>query len=1024
MIPQLPRAAAIGALAAIFSAAGALAAPAALPLGPPQLSFAQFGFEEGLSSLSTFDLALDRSGNLWIATQEGLVRFDGARFRTFGTVDGLPAAPVFNVEIDASGAVWAGTLRGLARLEGERFATAHLPGSPVGEAIEALAVDADGALVAGAVGGAYRCGTEGCQRIFETRRGELVAALALDPHTGELWFAGPFGLVRWKDKELERYSEKNGLPSHVTRALLVDRWGWLWIRQPHGLVALDTNEGAIRLEPGVPEAADSSQLFEDSQGTLWATSDRGLFRRDAGRWSKIGADEGLPSDAVTALTEDFEGALWVGTAHDGVARWNGRDRFVRWTRRTGLPSDVVWAVARGRDGTLALGTQSGLALVAPDERTIRTFDRAAGLEGEHVTSLAADADGGYWVGSTGGRLAHVDAAGAITALGRRSGFPADLTVTAIAIGPGDEVWLATSHGLWTGSGPPSRIAFRRVAVPGGPADDPALPPAELFFDLLRTRDGELWAAGRYGLARLRDGAWTRWTARDGLRDDFLLSLDEAGDGGIWIAYREPLGVSELHWAGGAPAWRHYARADGLRHDQATFVRADALGRVWVGTTRGVSVRTANRFVNFGHSDGLAGEDTCSNAFHADRDGTVWIGTPHGALAARISRDALARRPALEARIVSAQLGGVPMSDGAPAITPADRASFEATLAARTFRSPREVEFRYQMSGVDARPIVSTQRNVRYPTLPYGTYRFRVAARLEGEAWGPDAEARFEVQPPWWASVPARFAALLGAALVGLGVDRLRSRRERKARLELEARVEDRTRDLKASREELARKNDELAHLSLTDPLTGLKNRRFAWEMLAEDAARIDREWSAAGEDAEPESRLVFFLLDVDHFKSINDQHGHEIGDEILIEVAERVRNATRLSDVAVRWGGEEFLVIAHDLPRREWAAFARRLREAVARPPYLMSSAVGPVICTASLGYAAYPYDRSANLTWQQVLRLADQALYAVKQCGRNADLGVEPGGQWNGMLPLDLLAAQVANTVHLRWGNVSRFGG
>jgi diguanylate cyclase (GGDEF)-like protein len=224
-----------------------------------------------------------------------------------------------------------------------------------------------------------------------------------------------------------------------------------------------------------------------------------------------------------------------------------------------------------------------------------------------------------------------------------------------------------------------------------------------------------------------------------------------------------------------------------------------------------------------------------------------------------------------------------------------------------------------------------------------------------------------------------------------------------------------------SHEELARKNDELAHLSQTDPLTGLKNRRYAWEYLAREVKRVDREWSAAPPDHEPESRLVFFLADVDLFKAINDLHGHEVGDRILIEASERVREATRLSDVAVRWGGEEFLVVARDLPRSEWSAFAARLRDAISKQPYLPSAEIGPVICTASLGYAAYPFDRSKQFEWHHVLRLADLALYAVKQTGRNADLGVEPGASWSGKLPVDLLAAQAGGSIHLRWSHPTR---
>jgi diguanylate cyclase (GGDEF)-like protein len=843
----------------------------------------------------------------------------------------------------------------------------------------------------------------------------FVAAAALDPTTGELWFGGPFGLVRWRDREIERYDRSRGLPALSTRALLVDRQGTLWIRQVADLVRLDPNDGTLEVVRGLPPAHDTSRLFEDAAGTVWVTSDDGLFHRTADGWRRVGRDEGLAEGATTAIAEDGEGALWIGFAHAGLARWLGRGRFVAWTAASGLPSDTVWAIERDGAGRLAFGTQAGLAVVDAAAERLRTFPGHPLLGNSPVLSLAA-APGGLWAGTATGGLAFVGGDGRIVDAGAASALTDDAAITAILPRADGTVWLATGVGLWRGIGPPQRIRFEPVSVTGSAA---AEAPPELFFDLAEGADGALWAAGRYGLARLADGVWRRLTTADGLRDDFLLSVDVGSDDTVWVAYRDRRGISAIDWKDGAPRWRHFDRRHGLPHDQATFVRADALGRLWIGTTRGLAVRTGDRFARFTGSDGLISEDFCSNAFLADRDGTTWAGTPRGAVAARLSAADLAPRAPLAARIVSASLAGLPVDAGAAASAPHDAATFEAAFAARSFRAAGEIEFRYQLSGADREPVVTSQRTARYPALPPGRHEFRVAARLEGGSWGPEASVAFEIEPPWWATLPARLGAVAVTLLAGLLIDRLRARRDRRHAAQLERAVAARTEELHASREELARKNEELAHLSLTDPLTDLRNRRFAWEYLAAEVARVDRERATADRDSD--ARLVFFLMDVDLFKSINDLHGHEVGDRILVEAAERVREATRISDVAVRWGGEEFLVVARDLPRAEWAPFAARLRGTLAAPPFVPSPEIGPVHCTASLGYAAYPFDEASSLPWHQVLRLADLALYAVKQCGRNADLGVEPGRSWSGAIPADLLAGQAGGAVHLRWGNVAR---
>jgi diguanylate cyclase (GGDEF)-like protein len=449
-----------------------------------------------------------------------------------------------------------------------------------------------------------------------------------------------------------------------------------------------------------------------------------------------------------------------------------------------------------------------------------------------------------------------------------------------------------------------------------------------------------------------------------------------------------------------------------------FVRADALGRLWVGTTRGLSVRTGNRFANFDKTDGMRGDDASVNSFLADPDGTIWVGSAKGAIAVRLSEQDLGAVAPPAVRIRTAALGGIPFGVGERPTVAYEQRNFEVAFGAKSFRSPRALEFRYQLSGVDREPMTTANQRLTYGGLGPGNYDFTIEARLRGGAWGPPARLQFAIRRPWWGGAPAQLAAFLAAALLGVLVDRLRGRRLRRRQRQLEEAVASRTSELKASREELAKKNEELGQLALTDPLTGLKNRRFAWEFLAPEVGRVDREWQAAPPGTEPDARLVFFLMDVDLFKNINDAHGHEVGDQILIEAAERVRAATRLSDVAVRWGGEEFLIVARDLPRSEWPAYAARLRDAVTTPPFRPTAETGEVACTVSLGYAAYPFDHAIGIRWQQVLHLADLALYAVKQCGRNADLGVEPGVGWNGAVPLDLLASQMSGALHLLWSS------
>ena len=169
-------------------------------------------------------------------------------------------------------------------------------------------------------------------------------------------------------------------------------------------------------------------------------------------------------------------------------------------------------------------------------------------------------------------------------------------------------------------------------------------------------------------------------------------------------------------------------------------------------------------------------------------------------------------------------------------------------------------------------------------------------------------------------------------------------------------------------------NAELEFHSTHDALTGLLNRRsFRDTMLA----RAGRSEGAADQ--------CFVLLDIDHFKSINDSLGHAAGDAVLVEVAQRLREAVGTRGSALRWGGEEFLVYADGMPAREHAGFVRELLEAVGREPVgVEEDGQAAPLVTVSAGALSLPARGVAPLDWQQALVLADHALYRAKDAGRN----------------------------------------
>ena len=194
--------------------------------------------------------------------------------------------------------------------------------------------------------------------------------------------------------------------------------------------------------------------------------------------------------------------------------------------------------------------------------------------------------------------------------------------------------------------------------------------------------------------------------------------------------------------------------------------------------------------------------------------------------------------------------------------------------------------------------------------------------------------------------------------------------------------------------ELQRANQVLEDAVVTDPLTGARNRRFFSSTIESDIGRTLRA-HMDGHDAETRD-LVFYLIDADNFKEVNDWYGHDAGDRVLVEMARRISSAIRNSDILVRWGGEEFLIVSRYTNRREAETLARRVLNAVGNDSYLITPEGETMPRTCSIGWAAFPWMETDTeaATYGEVLDLADQGLRQAKANGRNRAVGMIPSQQ------------------------------
>ncbi|TKB43759.1 GGDEF domain-containing protein [Thalassotalea mangrovi] len=199
-------------------------------------------------------------------------------------------------------------------------------------------------------------------------------------------------------------------------------------------------------------------------------------------------------------------------------------------------------------------------------------------------------------------------------------------------------------------------------------------------------------------------------------------------------------------------------------------------------------------------------------------------------------------------------------------------------------------------------------------------------------------------------------------------------------------VKIRTKELESANQALQVAYKSAEEASVKDSLTGLNNRRYLEQNLPDDIKSV---LSLQQGDNEQDPDLCCLLLDIDHFKQINDNYGHKEGDKILIKIAQILNENARQSDYKVRWGGEEFLLVLRFQQRKQAKIMAERLCHVIEKTEFL-TEAGDRISVTCSIGFVSFPVFKSQpeSVSWSKALEIADHCLYAAKHSGRNAWMG------------------------------------
>ncbi|WP_306818081.1 two-component regulator propeller domain-containing protein [Archangium lipolyticum] len=758
--------------------------------------------EDGLPQNTVFTLAQTRDGYLWGGTWEGLVRFDGVHFTTYDrrNTPELRDEVIRALAEDAAGTLWVGTVRGLVSYREGRFQRVDVESGPGEVEVRALAPGADGRLWVGVDEGLFSL-EDGRARRYGAAQGlpdERVRAVLVD-HGGTVWAGTARGLVRLNGEHLEPVRLPAGPPGRSSvRVLLEAHDKSVWIGTDEGLIRLD--EGRTRLfttRDGLP-ANKVLSLVEDRHGNLWVGTDGGGLARWAGEtFAVLGLKEGLSGASVPSLLEDREGTLWVGTMTGGLNRL--RDgTFVSFGQPEGIPDELTSVVMEDRQGALWVGTFSG-GLARMKDGVTTVFGPEQGLPQGNVRALAEDREGTLWVGTTGGAFRYDGQR--FTRVGEEQGLVGEVLFSLFVDSRGD-VWFGTSKGL-------SRLragTFTYFGPERGGPDQPVVSVAE-------DSEGALWFGSFSGLYRLSGDTFARYTTADGLTGNRVLDVYADPRGGLWVGTSK--GLTLLR--GGR--FTRFTTAQGLYDDAVFRILEDAEGHLWMSCNKGISrlsrreleevaqgQRTTVQPLIFDRRDGMRSSECNGAMFPAgwrSRDGRLWFPTLRGVVAVEPA-EVVVRWPPAEPRLEEVRVQGKPgpvPATGGLVLEPGQR-DVEFRFTALSLGDSTRVPIRYQLEGYDKEWVdAEDRRAVSYTHLPPGDYRFVVTAANRDGVWTePGAVVKLKLIPLFYQT--KWFYALCVLGVVALGGYALKAVRLKRRERWLEARVEERTRELAAANREL------------------------------------------------------------------------------------------------------------------------------------------------------------------------------------------------------------------------------
>ncbi|MBI5215679.1 MAG: histidine kinase [Ignavibacteriae bacterium] len=732
----------------------------------PSKSIRQYGYDvwdanKGFPFFAVHSIVQSHDGYLWLSTDDGLVRFDGVRFKLFDNTNTkeLKHNQISTIVEDKNGNLWFGTRGGglMKYRDGKFFHYGKKDGLP-SETIHAMCLSNDGGLWLGTemVGICYW--NNGFVRPLQTvKKYDWVFSIAEMRDKTLL-----FGLGALCKKPADKFSYYRVDSSRaLVKAILEDTHGRRWIGTAEGLFFLQDEQMVPCMIPGAPTTQVVSALYEDKAGNIWlGTEGNGLYRYSNGKFDTFTMANGLSSDRILSFYEDREGNLWVGTRGGGLNRFRDLN-IVSFSKSERLTEEYAGSVFECRDGTMFVGIKDfGLDEIR-DGKVINNYRFGETQMQNTVRAIHEDTHGTIWIGTNRGVYQLTKKNGTSKRIVKPVELQGRLRTESFRVifsDARDSLWFGIYGGGFIQRH--SSVAYQLEPV------DKTLMRNGYVRTLSRSNDGTIWVGSQTGVVQLKDSAViSRFTKKDGLTHDDVFSTHVEDNGIVWVGT----------YGGGLNRIKNgrvtqIRKVHGLFDEVVYSILDDGLGNFWMSCNKGIfsiSKKQLNEFCEgrvqeitctpYGIVDGMKSVECNGGSQFSGiitRSGLLVFATVKGVVMidpARVQTNMLPPLVKIEQVIAEGEIveakNEIELSSG--------KRNLEIEFTGLSFVVPEKVQFKFKLQGINDSWIESgTRRSAYFTHLPPGEYVFHVKACNNAGVWNEQGATVSIIIPPlfwetWW-----------------------------------------------------------------------------------------------------------------------------------------------------------------------------------------------------------------------------------------------------------------------------------